>query len=38
MVRQWIDQSHYGDMIIENKKMGKFVADLSDLGAHSYAS
>ena len=24
--------------IIENKQMGKFVADLSDLGAHSYAS
>ena len=24
--------------IIENKQMGKFLADLSDLAAHSYAS
>ena len=24
--------------IIENKQMGKFLADLSDLTAHSYAS
>ena len=24
--------------IIENKQMGKFLADLSDLASHSYAS